>query len=218
MGRGRRGRKRARALAAELAAAARFLVLGARRAKTVRFFPQLAMKHVLHELERRRERARVGGGEARIKAQHDRGKLTARERHRTVLDHGSFEEFDMFVEHRNADLAADNAHSGRRRGHRMGHDQRTHGRHLRQGLYRLRRLALRNPCPEDLQDLRHGDAERRAGDWALRRGRRAHSRRRRLAGGLRRNFQAQCAGIGRGAANFRHHGAVRGRRCLFARA
>src|ERR1700691_6320455 len=65
------------------------------------------MKHILQELEERRRRARVGGGEARIKAQHDRGKLTARERIELLLDPNSFEEFDMFVEHRNVDFGAD---------------------------------------------------------------------------------------------------------------
>src|ERR1700749_1062613 len=65
------------------------------------------MKHVLTELEKRRERARVGGGESRIKAQHARGKLTARERVELLLDPNSFEEFDMFVEHRNTDFGAD---------------------------------------------------------------------------------------------------------------
>ena len=57
------------------------------------------MKDVLIELERRREVARLGGGKARIEAQHARGKLTARERIAVFLDEGSFEEFDMFVEH-----------------------------------------------------------------------------------------------------------------------
>jgi propionyl-CoA carboxylase beta chain len=59
---------------------------------------------MLERLDRRRARARLGGGEARIKAQHARGKLTARERIDLLLDHGSFEEFDMFVEHRCADF------------------------------------------------------------------------------------------------------------------
>jgi propionyl-CoA carboxylase beta chain len=59
---------------------------------------------MLERLDRRRARARLGGGEARIKAQHARGKLTARERIELLLDHGSFEEFDMFVEHRCADF------------------------------------------------------------------------------------------------------------------
>lgn len=65
------------------------------------------MKHILEELEQRRHRARLGGGEARIEAQHGRGKLTARERLELLLDPGSFEEFDMFVEHRNTDFGAD---------------------------------------------------------------------------------------------------------------
>ncbi|MGN6582482.1 MAG: carboxyl transferase domain-containing protein, partial [Rhizobiaceae bacterium] len=62
------------------------------------------MKDVLVELERRRQIARQGGGAARIEAQHARGKLTARERIEIFLDEGSFEEFDMFVEHRSTDF------------------------------------------------------------------------------------------------------------------
>jgi propionyl-CoA carboxylase beta chain len=62
------------------------------------------MKDILDRLELRRAKARVGGGEARIEAQHKRGKLTARERVELLLDKGSFEEFDMFVEHRSNDF------------------------------------------------------------------------------------------------------------------
>ena len=58
------------------------------------------MKHILDELEQRRAKARAGGGERRIAAQHKLGKLTARERIEVLLDEGSFEEFGMFVEHR----------------------------------------------------------------------------------------------------------------------
>ncbi len=47
-----------------------------------------------------REKARMGGGEKRIASQHAKGKLTARERIALLLDEGSFEEFDMFVQHR----------------------------------------------------------------------------------------------------------------------
>ncbi|MGO8035817.1 acyl-CoA carboxylase subunit beta [Rhizobium leguminosarum] len=65
------------------------------------------MKEILEELERRRDVARLGGGEARIDAQHKRGKLTARERIDLFLDEGSFEEFDMFVEHRSTDFGMD---------------------------------------------------------------------------------------------------------------
>ncbi|WP_341368799.1 acyl-CoA carboxylase subunit beta [Yoonia sp. BS5-3] len=59
---------------------------------------------VLQELEKRREAARMGGGERRIAAQHAKGKLTARERIELLLDEGSFEEFDMFVTHRCTDF------------------------------------------------------------------------------------------------------------------
>ncbi|MBK4215439.1 acyl-CoA carboxylase subunit beta [Paracoccus caeni] len=62
------------------------------------------MKDILQELERRRDQARLGGGQRRIDAQHARGKLTARERIDLLLDEGSFEEFDMFVAHRSTDF------------------------------------------------------------------------------------------------------------------
>lgn len=55
---------------------------------------------VIAELEHRREGARRGGGQKRTDAQHSKGKLTARERIDVLLDPDSFEEFDMFVEHR----------------------------------------------------------------------------------------------------------------------
>jgi propionyl-CoA carboxylase beta chain len=68
------------------------------------------MKEVLEELEIRRERARAGGGTARTEAQHERGKLTARERLELLLDDGSFEEFDMYVEHRCIDFGMEKTH------------------------------------------------------------------------------------------------------------
>jgi propionyl-CoA carboxylase beta chain len=67
------------------------------------------MKDMLERLEERRAQARLGGGEKRIEAQHARGKLTARERIELLLDKGSFEEFDMFVEHRSTDFGMDKA-------------------------------------------------------------------------------------------------------------
>ncbi|WP_334182666.1 acyl-CoA carboxylase subunit beta [Novosphingobium sp.] len=51
------------------------------------------------EMEKRRAAAKLGGGEKRIAAQHAKGKLTARERLDILLDEGSFEEFDLYVEH-----------------------------------------------------------------------------------------------------------------------
>jgi propionyl-CoA carboxylase beta chain len=65
------------------------------------------MKDILEELEKRRARAKLGGGQARIDAQHARGKLTARERIELLLDSGSFEEFDMFVEHRGTEFGTE---------------------------------------------------------------------------------------------------------------
>ena len=56
------------------------------------------------EMEKRRAAARMGGGQARIDAQHAKGKLTARERLDVLLDEGSFEEIDMYVEHDCADF------------------------------------------------------------------------------------------------------------------
>ncbi len=57
------------------------------------------MLKTLEELERRRDAARLGGGQKRIDAQHAKGRLTARERLDILLDPGSFEELDMYVEH-----------------------------------------------------------------------------------------------------------------------
>ena len=62
------------------------------------------MQDILERLARKRDAARAGGGARRIEAQHAKGKLTARERLEILLDEGSFEEWDMFVEHRSAEF------------------------------------------------------------------------------------------------------------------
>src|SRR6202167_427720 len=62
------------------------------------------MREILRRLEEKREAARQGGGEKRIAQQHEKGKLTARERLELLFDPGSFEEWDMFVEHRSHDF------------------------------------------------------------------------------------------------------------------
>ncbi len=62
------------------------------------------MKDIIDELEKRRDNARLGGGQVRIDSQHSKGKLTARERIELLMDEGSFEEFDMYVEHRCIDF------------------------------------------------------------------------------------------------------------------
>ncbi|HMO68917.1 MAG TPA: carboxyl transferase domain-containing protein, partial [Novosphingobium sp.] len=56
------------------------------------------------EMEKRRAAARMGGGQKRIDAQHAKGKLTARERLDILLDEGSFEEVDAYVEHNCVDF------------------------------------------------------------------------------------------------------------------
>ena len=67
------------------------------------------MQDILEKLERQRAAARMGGGEKRIASQHAKGKLTARERLELLFDEGTFEEWDMFVEHRCVDFGmADN--------------------------------------------------------------------------------------------------------------
>jgi len=61
--------------------------------------------HDINELlERKRAQALLGGGQKRIDAQHAKGKLTARERLELLFDDNTFEEWDMFVEHRCVDF------------------------------------------------------------------------------------------------------------------
>ena len=62
------------------------------------------MHEIIEQLEKKRAQAKLGGGAARIAAQHDKGKLTARERIEVLLDQDSFEEWDIFVEHRCIDF------------------------------------------------------------------------------------------------------------------
>jgi acetyl-CoA carboxylase carboxyltransferase component len=64
----------------------------------------MAIEDKIKELIEKRAKARLGGGEKRIQAQHDKGKLTARERIDLLLDENSFEEFDMFISHRCSDF------------------------------------------------------------------------------------------------------------------
>jgi propionyl-CoA carboxylase beta chain len=68
----------------------------------------MTMRDKLDLLERRRAEAELGGGAARLKAQHDKGKLSARERLDVLLDEGSFVELDRFVTARTSDAAGEN--------------------------------------------------------------------------------------------------------------
>ncbi len=64
----------------------------------------MSIEEQLERLKQKQAEAKLGGGEKRIEAQHEKGKLTARERLDLLLDKGSFEEFDMFVTHRSHDF------------------------------------------------------------------------------------------------------------------
>ena len=62
------------------------------------------MHDIIRQLAEKRDAARLGGGQKRVDAQHAKGKLSARERIELLLDTGSFEEWDMFKEHRCTDF------------------------------------------------------------------------------------------------------------------
>ena len=64
----------------------------------------------IEELKKRKSKAKLGGGEDKINVQHEKGKLTARERIDLLVDEGSFEEIDMFVKHRATDFGLDKQH------------------------------------------------------------------------------------------------------------
>jgi propionyl-CoA carboxylase beta chain len=66
------------------------------------------MQEKITELQEKKEEALLGGGKERIKAQHEKGKLTARERIELLLDENSFEEIDTFVMHRSKDFGLEN--------------------------------------------------------------------------------------------------------------
>src|SRR5262252_7003208 len=67
----------------------------------------MSMRDKLEVLERRIAESEQGGGAARVKAQHAKGKLSARERLDLLLDEGSFVELDRFVVHRSTDFGLD---------------------------------------------------------------------------------------------------------------
>ena len=64
----------------------------------------MTMREKLELLQQRRAESQLGGGAERIKTQHEKGKLTARERLDALLDPGTFVELDRFVTHRSVDF------------------------------------------------------------------------------------------------------------------
>ena len=152
------------------------------------------MHDIIEQLEDKRAAARLGGGQKRIDAQHAKGKLTARERLELLLDDGTFEEWDMFVEHRCADFGmADNKMPGD--GVVTGYGM-INGRLVfvfSQDFTVFGGALSRGACREDLQGHGPGDEGRRAGHRPQRLGRRAHPGRRGLARRLCRGVPAQRA-------------------------
>ena len=160
------------------------------------------MQQMLEELERRRAAARLGGGQRRVEAQHAKGKLTARERIDALLDPGSFEEYDMFVEHRSIDFGMENQKipgDGVVTGHGTINGRLVYvfsqdftvfggalsGMHAAK-ICKVMDIAMKVGAPV----LGLNDS-----------GRRAHPGRRRFAGRLRRRVPAQRAGLGRDPAD-----------------
>jgi acetyl-CoA carboxylase carboxyltransferase component len=68
---------------------------------------QMTASKAIISLRQKRDQAVLGGGEKRIQEQHEKGKLTARERIELLVDPGSFEEFDLFVTHRCTNFGMD---------------------------------------------------------------------------------------------------------------
>jgi acetyl-CoA carboxylase carboxyltransferase component len=67
----------------------------------------MSIDDLIQSLKKKREEAKLGGGQKRIEEQHKKGKLTARERLDLLLDENSFEEFDMLVQHRCKEFGLD---------------------------------------------------------------------------------------------------------------
>ncbi len=68
------------------------------------------MQNKIDDLIEKKENAKLGGGVEKIEKQHEKGKLTARERIELLVDEGSFEELDIFVQHRATDFGLDKLH------------------------------------------------------------------------------------------------------------
>ena len=97
----------------------------------------------IKELVELRAKARLGGGEKAIEKQHEKGKYTARERIAMLLDEGSFEEMDMFVQHRCTNF-------GMEKKHYLGF-----GVCFCTGFYNQCRFSVGDVGKQDLQDYGH---------------------------------------------------------------
>ena len=169
-------------------------------------------------LARLEKRAELGGGEARLRRQHESGKLTARERMELLFDPGTFEEFDKLVTHRCRDFGMEEqvipgdgvvTGFGRVDGrpvYAFAQDFTVFGGSLSETnaakIVKIMDLAVKPG---------------RAGRGPQRLGRCAHPGRRDVARRVRGHLPSQHALVGRHPADIRHHGAVRGRCGVLAR-
>ena len=167
------------------------------------------------ELHQLKEGAMLGGGKKRIEAQHKKGKLTARERVDLLLDPGTFNELDMFVTHRSSDfgldvqrIPGDGVVTGYgqidgRLVYVFSQDFTVFGGSLSEAhaekICKVMDLAMKNW---------------RSRNWPQRLRRRTYSRGCGEPWCVCGYFLAQHAGIGSRAADFSHHGTLRGRRGL----
>ena len=171
----------------------------------------------LERLLQMKDQARLGGGLKRIEAQHERGKLTARERIDILLDPGTFEEIDQLVVHRETEFGMDQQHFlgdavvtgyGKIDGRGVfvfSHDFTVFGGSLSEAMgekmAKVMDLALKTGRADDRpQRLRWG----------------AHPGRRGVAGRLRGHLPPQRARLGGHSAGVRDHGALCGRRRVLA--
>ncbi len=146
----------------------------------------------LTDLARRKTEVLAPAGEAAIVAQHDRGKLTARERIDYLLDDGSFDEVGSLVRHHAFDSGLDGAPAlHRRRGHRLRDHRRPAGLRLLPGLHRSRGVARRGARREDPPHPGPRAADGRPAHRDLRRRWRPHPGRRRRPARLRRHLPPQ---------------------------
>ena len=135
------------------------------------------MQHPTERLEAMRAEALKGGGEARIEAQHGKGKLTARERLQLLLDPGTFQEMGQLVTHRSTNFGLDKQKflgDGVVTGY-----GKVNGRLVyvfSQDFTVLGGVTGRGACPKNLQNHGHGARKWCAGHWPERQRRGTHPR------------------------------------------
>ena len=170
---------------------------------------------VKENIERMRElsrQAELGGGEDRQRRQRESGRLTARERVEFLLDRRILCRLDKFKTHRMRRLRNGRAAASRATAWSPATARRGRQVCVFSQDFTVFGGSLGARSPRSLQGDGPRDEDRMPRDWTERFGRRAHPGGRGVARRLCRHLSAQRDGLGRGAADFLHHGAVR-RRC-----